>query len=372
MAGLGVVEERVMEGMRASQLRDVSEMEEMVGISDQMGAMGEQMSVMSKQLGLLPSQLRLLGRQCDEVKGQLGRLADEQAVMGRRVEEVQRGVKEQLEEIGQGQRDMLRQLEEVADEQHELRRQQGVQLCDEVREVTEHAVQRSVHEEVNGKLSEIRKEMEQMKGLCGTLDGIAAVVVGAGQEISEAREEFDRVGACTECIWEFLTKEVGKGFEPAVRRSFGVLGDVLVEAVEEMRQMSDDMSVRQGRFEEVARESVRQEVRVQECMGTAVSEEMSKSDERLRGVLRDLKGQLGVLQKEMRVGMMRVQQRGGRGEEVMSENGSSAAATELAEGRRAREKGAGLWEGAVYEGQQGEGVQLFAGPPMQWVGGGRE
>ena len=113
-------------------------------------------------------------------------------------------------------------------------------------------------------------------------------------------------------------------------------------------------------------------MRVQECMGTAVSEEMSKSDERLRGVLRDLKGQLGVLQKEMRVGMMRVQQRGGRGEEVMSENGSSAAATELAEGRRAREKGAGLWEGAVYEGQQGEGVQLFAGPPMQWVGGGRE
>ena len=131
------------------------------------------------------------------------------------------------------------------------------------------------------------------------------------------------------------------------------------------------MRVRQGRFEEVARESVRQEVRVQECMGTAVSEEMSKSDERLRGVLRDLKGQLGVLQKEMRVGMMRVQQRGGRGEEVISENGSSAAATELAEGRRAREKGAGLWEG-VHESQQGEGVQLFAGPPMEWVGGGRE
>ena len=152
MVGLGVVEERVMEGMRASQLRDVSEMEEMVGISDQISAVGEQMSVMSEQLGLLPSQLRLLGRQCDEVKGQLGRLADEQAVMGKRVEEVQRGVKEQLEEIGQGQRDMLRQLEEVADEQHELRRQQGVQLCDEVRAVTEHAVQRSVHEEVNEKL----------------------------------------------------------------------------------------------------------------------------------------------------------------------------------------------------------------------------
>ena len=50
----------------------------------------------------------------------------------------------------------------------------------------------------------------------------------------------------------------------------------------------------------------------------------------------------------------------------------SAAATELAKGRREREKGAGcVWEG-VYEGQQGEGVQLFAGPPMQWVGGGRE
>jgi len=54
------------------------------------------------------------------------------------------------------------------------------------------------------------------------------------------------------------------------------------------------------------------------------------------------------------------------------DDASSAAATELAEGRRAREKGAGLWEGAVYEGQQGEGVQLFAGPPMQWFGGGRE
>ena len=114
-AGLGAVEEqaeevkrRVMEGMRASQMRDVAEMEEMVELHDQISAMGEQMSVMSKQLGLLPSQLRLLGRQCDEVKGQLGRLADEQAVMGRRVEEVQRGVKEQLEEIGQGQRDMLR------------------------------------------------------------------------------------------------------------------------------------------------------------------------------------------------------------------------------------------------------------------------
>ena len=72
------------------------------------------------------------------------------------------------------------------------------------------------------------------------------------------------------------------------------------------------------------------------------------------------------------MGMMRGQQRGGRGEEVMSENGSSAAATELAEGRREREKGPfGMWEG-VYESQQGEGVQLFAGPPMQWVGGGRE
>jgi phage-related tail protein len=271
----------------------------------------------------------------------------------------------------------------VGDEQHNMMQQQSDHLCKEVREETERAVQRSVqkevHEGVNGELSEMRKEMSQMtqeikwmKDQCSGLEGLVLEVHEAGREMYEVRQEFDRVGACTECIWEFLTKEVGKGFEPAVRRSFGVLGDVLVEAVEEMRQMSDDMSVRQGRFEEVARESVRQEVRVQECMGTAVSEEMSKSDERLRGVLRDLKGQLGVLQKEMRVGMMRVQQRGGRGEEVMSENGSSAAATELAEGRRAREKGAGLWEGAVYEGQQGEGVQLFAGPPMQWVGGGRE
>ena len=87
------------------------------------------------------------------------------------------------------------------------------------------------------------------------------------------------------------------------------------------------------------RESQRQEVRVQECVNTAVSEEMSKSDERLRGVLRELRGQLGVLQKEVRVGMMRGKQRRGREEEVMSENASSAAATELAEGRREREKG---------------------------------
>jgi hypothetical protein len=124
-AGLGAVEERVREGMRSSQLRDVAEMEEMVEMHDLISAMGEQMNVMSEQLGLLPSQLRLLGRQCDEVKGQLGRLAGEQAVMGKRVEEVQRGVKEQLEEMGQGQRDMLRQLEEVADEQHEMRWQQS-------------------------------------------------------------------------------------------------------------------------------------------------------------------------------------------------------------------------------------------------------
>ena len=164
----------------------------------------------------------------------------------------------------------------------------------------------------------------------------------------------------------------GNGFGSAVRKDVRFIGDVLDEAVEGMRLVTVEMSGRYGKIEEVMRECQRQEVRVQECVNMAVSEEMSRSDERLRGVLRDLKGQLGVLQKEMRVGMMRVQQRGGRGEEVMSENGSSAAATELAEGRRAREKGAGLWEGAVYEGQQGEGVQLFAGPPMQWVGGGRE
>jgi hypothetical protein len=239
------------------------------------------MSVMNEQLGLLPSQLRLLGRQCDEVKGQLGRLAGEQAVMGRRVEEVQRGVKEQLEEISKGQRDMLRQLEEVADEQHEMRRQQGEQLCDEVREVTEHAVQRSVHEGVNEKLSEIRNEMKQMKDQCSGLEGLVLEVHEAGQEISEARDEFSWVKGTTDEIWNFLHKEVGKGFEGAVRMSFGRLADVLVGAVEEMRQMSDDMSVRQGRFEEVARESVRQEMRVQECMGTAFRAEMSKSDERL-------------------------------------------------------------------------------------------
>ena len=46
---------------------------------------------------------------------------------------------------------------------------------------------------------------------------------------------------------------------------------------------------------------------MQECVSTAVSEEMSRSDERLRGVLRDLKGQLGVMQRELREGMVRVQ-----------------------------------------------------------------
>jgi len=361
----------------------MAEMEEMEEMRDQMSAMSDQMSAMNEQLGLLPSQLRLLGRQSEEMKGRLGRLADEQAVMGKRVEEMSHGQLGMIQRLEEVQRDVKERLEEVGDEQHNMMQQQSDHLCKEVREETKRAVQKSVqkevHEGVNGELSDMRKEMSQMtqeikwmKDQCSGLEGLVLEVHEAGREMYEVRQEFDRVGACTECIWEFLTKEVGKGFEPAVRRSFGVLGDVLVEAVEEMRQMSDDMSVRQGRFEEVARESVRQEVRVQECMGTAVSEEMSKSDERLRGVLRDLKGQLGVLQKEMRVGMMRVQQRGGRGEEVMSENGSSAAATELAEGRRAREKGAGLWEGAVYEGQQGEGVQLFAGPPMQWVGGGRE
>jgi hypothetical protein len=370
-AGLCAVEERVREGMRSSQLRDVAGMEEMVEMSDQISAMSEQMSVMKEQLGLLPSQLRLLGRQCDEMKGQLGRLADEQAAMGKRVEEVQRGVKEQLEEVGKGQRDMLQQLEEVADEQHEMRRRQGEQLCDEVREVTEHAVQRSVHEGVNEKLSEIRKEMEQMRKLCGGLDDVVATVVEAEIEISKVGDEFDWVRDTTDRIWEYLGKEIGNGFGSAVRKDVRFIGDVLDEAVEGMRLVTVEMSGRYGKIEEVMRECQRQEVRVQECVNTAVSEEMSKSDERLRGVLRDLKGQLGVLQKEMRVGMMRVQQRGGRGGDVMSENGSSAAATELAEGRRAREKGAGLWEG-VYEGQQGEGVQLFAGPPMQWVGGGRE
>ena len=44
--------------------------------------------------------------------------------------------------------------------------------------------------------------------------------------------------------------------------------------------------MRQEKFEEVMRESQRQEVRVQECMGITVSEAMSESDERLRGVLR--------------------------------------------------------------------------------------
>ena len=68
--------------MKTSQTRDLAEMEEMEEMRDQMSAMSDQMSVMNEQLSRLPSQLRLLGRQCDEVKGRLGRLADEQAVMG--------------------------------------------------------------------------------------------------------------------------------------------------------------------------------------------------------------------------------------------------------------------------------------------------
>lgn len=122
---------------------------------------------------------------------------------------------------------MLRQLEEVADEQHEMRRQQGVQLCDEVREVTEHAVQRSVHEGVNEKLSEIRKEMEQMRKLCGGLDDIVATVVEAEIEISKVGDEFaDWVRDTTDRIWEYLGKEIGNGFGSAVRKDVRFIGDV--------------------------------------------------------------------------------------------------------------------------------------------------
>ena len=88
VAGLGAVEEkveeverRVMEDMRASQMRDLAEMEEMEEMRDQM-------RVMCEQLSLLPSQLRLLGRQCDEVKGQLGCSISGQGMTRQGLEEI--------------------------------------------------------------------------------------------------------------------------------------------------------------------------------------------------------------------------------------------------------------------------------------------
>ena len=94
---------------------------------------------------------------------------------------------------------------------------------------------------------------------------------------------------------------------------------------------------------------------------------MSRSDERLRGVLRDLKGQMGVLQRELREGMGRVQRGMGKESRTVSDD-ESAASTERdgmrGVGKEREEKG-------VCEGQQGSGVQLFAGPLMQWFGGGR-
>ena len=107
--------------------------------------------------------------------------------------------------------------------------------------------------------------------------------------------------------------------------------------------MAREVTVRQEKFEGVVRESRRQEVRVQECVGTAVSEEMNRSDERLRGVLRDLKGQLGVMQRELREGMGRVQR--GMGKESGTVNDDeSAASTEL-----------GGMRGVGIEGERGEG-----------------
>ena len=51
------------------------------------------------------------------------------------------------------------------------------------------------------------------------------------------------------------------------------------DAVRGMRLMAREVTVRQEKFEEVVRDQgQRQEVRVQECVGTAVSEEMSKPE----------------------------------------------------------------------------------------------
>jgi hypothetical protein len=132
-------------------------------------------------------------------------------------------------------------------------------------------------------------------------------VMEAGREIYEARQGFDKVEICTECIWQFLHKHVGEGFGRIVSDDLDEMSKGMNDAVRGMRLMAREVTVRQEKFEEVVRESRRQEVRVQECVGVAVSEEMSRSDERLRGVLRDLKGQMGVLQRELREGMGRVQ-----------------------------------------------------------------
>ena len=106
----------------------------------------------------------------------------------------------------------------------------------------------------------------------------------------------------------------------------------------------------------------RMEVVMRDSVRAAVGDEMRESDERWKGMIRDVKGRLDGVQRELRAGL-----RGqlGRGQDERGETVSdicSAAATE-----RAAHDGAKLGEKheGVYGGQYGGRAQYFAGPPTQ-------
>ena len=106
----------------------------------------------------------------------------------------------------------------------------------------------------------------------------------------------------------------------------------------------------------------RMEVVMRDSVRAAVGDEMRESDERWKGMIRDVKGRLDGVQRELRAGL-----RGqlGRGQDERGETVSdicSAAATE-----RAAHDGAKLGEKheGVYGGQHGGRAQYFAGPPTQ-------
>ena len=247
--GLGVVKEKVEEIWKWAEERDEKR-------SDEMKEVRDEMKEMRAQLSLLPGQLRLLGRQCDEVKGQLGRSISGQGMMGQRVEE-----------MGKEQRDIMSQLEKVGDEQNEMLRSQGDQMPEEVREAARKAGKEGVREEVNEGFRSMRQELQQvtremmwMKKQCDALDGIVMEVMEAGRETHEARQGFDKVEMCTECIWQFLVKEVGYGFGPCVGKDVAEVHEVMSDAVEGMRLVAKDMIMRQGKFEEVVVECRRQEL----------------------------------------------------------------------------------------------------------------
>ena len=253
--GLGVVKEKVEEIWKWAEERDEKR-------SDEMKEVRDEMKEMRAQLSLLPGQLRLLGRQCDEVKGQLGRSISGQGMMGQRVEE-----------MGKEQRDIMSQLEKVGDEQNEMLRSQGEQMREEVREAARKAGYEGMRGEVSEGFRSMRQELQQvtremmwMKKQCDALDGIVMEVTDAGRELYEARQGFDKVEICTECIWQFLHKHVGEGFGRIVSDDLDEMSKGMNDAVRGMRLMAREVTVRQEKFEEVVRESRRQEVRVQESV----------------------------------------------------------------------------------------------------------